>query len=133
MRRSTFIFLVFVLLLITAFSSAALAAKDAKQRVLVMRLEGTAVSDKDKADLFAVIQGKLSKYPNKELVKPVETAIDELMMEFECFDVDADCLSKLGKQQNADVIFYVQVDGNAKGLSFIVRAFRVAVSRALYN
>lgn len=133
MHRSTFMFLVFVLLMSTAFTSVALAATDTKQRVLVMRLEGTKLSEKDKADLFAVIQGKLSKYPDKTLVKPVETAIDELMMEFECFDVDAECLAKLGKQQNADVIFYVQVDGNAGGLSFVVRAIRVSDSRALYN
>lgn len=133
MRRSPFIFLVLVLLLGTAFSGVALAAKDAKERVLVMRLEGTALSDKDKADLFAVIQGKLSKYPDKDLVKPAETAIDELMMEFECFDVDADCLAKLGKQQSADVIFYVQVDTNDQGIAFIVRAIRVADSKALYD
>ena len=133
MRRNTFIFLVFVLLLSSVFTSVAMAATDAKKRVLVMRVEGTELSDKDKADLFTVIRDKLSKYPDKELVKPAETAIDELMMEFECFDVDAECLAKLGQQQNADVIFYVQVDTNDKGLAFIVRAIRVADSRALYN
>lgn len=133
MRRRPLFLMLFVFLLSSLFPSVALAADDAKQRVLVMRVEGNKLSDKDKADLFTVIQNKLSKYPDKTLVKPVETAIDELMMEFECFDVDADCLAKLGKQQKADVIFYVQVDGNDKGVVFIVRAIRVADGRALYN
>ena len=133
MRRRPLFLMLFVFLLSSLLPSVALAAGDAKQRVLVMRVEGNKLSDKDKADLFTVIQNKLSKYPDKTLVKPVETAIDELMMEFECFDVDADCLAKLGKQQKADVIFYVQVDGNDKGVVFIVRAIRVADGRALYN
>ena len=104
MRRRPLFLMLFVFLLSSLFPSVALAAGDAKQRVLVMRVEGNKLSDKDKADLFTVIQNKLSKYPDKTLVKPVETAIDELMMEFECFDVDADCLAKLGKQQKATLL-----------------------------
>lgn len=133
MRFRPIIFVLLALLLSGVISTAALAASSAKQRVLVMRVEGNQLSDKDKGDLFQVIQEKLAKYPTKELVQPAETAIDELMMEYECFDVDAECLSKLGKQQKADVIFYVQVDGNAKGVSLIVRAIRVKDGRALYD
>lgn len=106
--------------------------KGTKQRVVV-QIEGTALSKKDKADLFTVIHHSLSKYPAKELAKPVKTTIDELMMTFECSDVDAKCLAKLGKQQNADIIFYVQVDGWTQGVTFIVRAIRVSDSLPLYN
>jgi len=133
MRSQTVVFLAFTLFL-GAISTPALAAEPgAKERVLVMRVEGTDLSDKDKSDLFEVIQLKLSKYPSKEIVQPSAAAIDDQMMEFECFDIDAECLAKLGKAQSADVIVFVQVDGNDKGFALIARAIRVEGGRVLHD
>jgi len=133
MRRIILVLLTFFVALGALSTGVQAATKKAKERVLVMRIEGSDLSDKDKSDLFAVIQGKLSKYPDKQIVQPAGTDIDELMMEYECFDIDAECLSKLGKAQKADTIVYVQVDGNDNGFALITRSVRVKDSRVLHD
>jgi hypothetical protein len=133
MRRIILVLLTFAIVLGVLSSVGLAAPEQAKERVLVMRIEGADLSKKDKSDLFAVIQAKLSKYPDKAIVQPAGTDIDDLMMEYECFDIDAECLSKLGKAQKADTIVYVQVDGNDNGFALITRAVRVRDSRVLHD
>ena len=102
-----------------------LAAQAKPKKVLVMRVEGSDLSKKDRDDLFQVVAKRLKLYPTLELVRPAEGDITDQMMELECIDLDQDCLAKLGTQQGAHTVFFAQVDVVEGKSVLLVRVIRV--------
>lgn len=86
------------------------AAQAAPDRVLGMRLEGVDLLAKDRDDLFHVVQAKLRRYPSIDLLKPPEAELMDEMLELECFEIDVDCLTKLGTKYGASKVFYAEVN-----------------------
>lgn len=107
------------------------AAASEPERVLGMRVEGPKLSQKDKDDLFKVVQAKLREYPDLVLVKPPESELTDEMMELECIDIDVDCLTKLGKKYGASRVFYAEVVPATSGYSLKVRIVDVTKGTAL--
>lgn len=112
-------------------SSPAAAADTPMQRVLGMKVEGMDLTQKDRDDLFRVVQAKLRSYPQITLLKPPERELMDEMMDLECIDVDIDCLTKLGKKYNAEKVFYAQVDPDGAAFTLIVRVVDVGKTSAL--
>lgn len=79
-------------------------------RVLGMRVEGLELSAKDKDDLFHVVQAKLRLYPTIDLLKPPEVELTDEMFELECFEIDVECLTRLGRKYGASKVFYAEVN-----------------------
>ncbi len=94
---------------LASFASPA-AAQGAPDRVLGMRVEGVDLSAKDRDDLFHVVQAKLRRYPTIELLKPPEAELMDEMLELECFEIDVECLTKLGTKYGASKVFYAEVN-----------------------
>ncbi len=129
MIRIRFIAAVALALSVAAFATPTEAL--AGDKVLGMYVEGEALSKSDKSDLFGVLQAKLKRYPDIELVQPPEGELIDLMIDLECIDVDTDCLSKLGKKYGADKVFYPQVDADGGAFKLLVRVVDVARSKAV--
>lgn len=81
----------------------------AATRVLGLHVDGDKLTPKDRADLFNVLQAKLRLYPDIELKNPPEGELTDEMIDLECIDLDADCLTKLAKKYQADRVIHVDV------------------------
>jgi hypothetical protein len=119
------------LMLLSLLAAAPTGFAQAPERVLGMRVEGPKLSQKDKDDLFKVVQAKLREYPNLTLVKPPESELTDEMMELECIDIDVECITKLGKKYGASRVFYAEVIPAASGYSLKVRIVDVTKGVAL--
>jgi hypothetical protein len=111
----------FAMALLALAATSEPAAAQAPERVLGMRVEGPKLSQKDKDDLFRVVQSKLREYPDLILVKPPEAELTDEMMELECIDIDVDCITKLGKKYGASRVFYAEVLPAGDAFSLKVR------------
>ncbi len=99
-------------------------------KVLGLHVEGSKLSAKDKADLFQVLQSKLRLYPAVELKNPLEREITDEMIDLECIDLDAACLSLLGKKYGADKVVYVEAEPGAAGAHTLrVKVVEVATGK----
>ncbi len=86
----------------------------ASTRVLGLHVDGEKLTPKDRADLFAVLQAKLRLYPDIELKNPPAGELTDEMIDLECIDLDAQCLSRLGKKYEADKVVHVEVAAGAR-------------------
>ena len=115
MNRTLFSLPVMALLALGALASSAPAAL-AAERVLGMNVEGDRLTKKDRDDLLKVVQAKLGRYPDLELLQPPAGELMDEMIDLECVDIDLSCLARLGRKYKADKVFYAQIDaGPAKG------------------
>ncbi len=91
------------------FSLEAQAARRArKQTVLILRVEGTAVTDAQRRALTAALAKKASKYAHYR-VAVSKTDLVEEMFEFECTEAGVACLSKIGKKYRANLVIYSEI------------------------
>jgi len=99
-------------------------------KVLGLHVEGAKLSAKDRQDLFQVLQAKLRLYPGIELLNPPESELTDEMIDLECIDLDATCLSLLGKKYGADRVVYVEAEPKAGGQhTLVVRIVDAATGR----
>ncbi len=118
-------------LALTGTASAQAPEATSKTRLLGMRVESMDLSEKDRGDLFQVIQHKLRAYPTLQLIKPPETDITDEMMELECIDIDNDCLGRLGRKYGAERVVYAQVDKIDGGYAVMFRVTDVGAAEAV--
>jgi hypothetical protein len=105
-------------------------AEAPKQKVLGLRIEGLELAAKDREDLFKVVQQRLKAYPSIELVRPPDEELTDLMIDLGCFDIDVDCLTKVGRKRLSDRVFYAQVDVIDEGFRLTVRLIDVTKGNA---
>jgi|GEM_PF-1509587 len=120
---------------LAASGSVAHAAEPVKKiKVLGMQIEGTDLSAKDKTDLFRVVQAALRSRAQVDLLKPPERELTDEMIDLECIDIDAACLTRLGKKYKAEQVFYSQVDkGKGGAYVLLVRVVDVAKGKAIHD
>ena len=76
--------------------------------------------------LFKVVQKRLKAYPSIELVRPPDAELTDLMIDLGCLDIDAECLTMVGRKQLVDRVFYAQVDAaDGDAFALIVRVINV--------
>ncbi|MEE2779187.1 MAG: PEGA domain-containing protein [Myxococcota bacterium] len=117
-------------------AGVALAEEDAsgeKEKILGLKIEGLDLDDKDKADLFKVLQKRLLSYPYVHLVQPPEGELTDQMIELECVDVDMDCLARVGAAEGATKVFYAQVDVVKGKYEMWVQLVAVGSAKSLFQ
>lgn len=113
---------------------AAETAEAPKEKVLGLKIEGLDLSDKDKEDLFKILQKRLLSYPYVHLVQPPEGELIDQMIELECVDVDVDCLSRVGAAEGATKVFYAQVNKLKKSqYELWVQLVAVGTAKSLFQ
>lgn len=89
-----------------------------RPRVLPLRVTSNQVSGTQLQALTESVLGKVRKYPVEVLTPPAEDPVD-LMVDAECTDFDAECLSRIGQGRNADLLLYAEV--GKKGDRFLIQ------------
>ena len=89
-------------------TSTADAARKDRATVLILRVEGTAVSDADRKALTSALTRKAKKYDHYRVVVSKQDLVEE-MFEFECTEAGVECLSKIGGKYKADLVVYSEV------------------------
>ena len=111
----------------------AMADEGAREKVLGLRIEGSGLTNKDRTDLFSVLQARLTVYPQLELVQPPEGEITDEMIDLECIDLDVECLTKVGAKRGATKVVYVHIYEAKRGLDMLMRLVGVGSGEALYE
>jgi hypothetical protein len=112
--------------LITMMSLAGAVAAKEPTKLMALRVEGLELTAPDKEALNAVLVKHIEGHPNYTLIAPPKGDLTDLMIELECFDMDTECLSKVGKAGGADQILYTQVDKKRDGFELKVILIGVA-------
>lgn len=115
------------------FNGSANAGKKKVVKVLGMNVESETLSVKDKADLFGVLQRTLRAYPAHKLQNPPDADLTDLMMDLECIDMDATCLTNVGKKYKVQRVVYTQVDKAEGGYSLVLRVVSVRSGKATHQ
>lgn len=97
------------LLMLLVFSGVGVAQESPKSKVLVLRVTSNKLPAEELERLTSQVMDKLRKYPALEaLPVPPEDPMD-LMVDAECVDLDAACLSTIGAARGADAVLYLEV------------------------
>lgn len=99
-----------------------LQAQESRSKLLVLNVDSDSMSDGVKADTLAATRKKLAEYPNLEVLDTPNVDLLDLMVEYECLDLDASCLSTVGKKYGAELVLFTRW---AKG-TLEVRLIKVA-------
>jgi len=89
-----------------------------RPRVLPLRVTSSQVPGAQLQALTESVLAKVRRYPVEVLSPPAEDPVD-LMVDAECTDFDADCLSRIGRGRNTDLLLYSEV--GKKGDRFLVQ------------
>lgn len=100
------------LLLLPIMAALSLAASPAaargKPRILILRTEGNALKDADRARLTKSLLRAARRYKRLTSVVSKIDLVEE-MFAFECTEAGVDCLAKIGKKYKADQVVYSEV------------------------
>ena len=117
--------------------TAALAQGEAKPSLLVLYLDADEVSDKQKDDVLAATKKVLAKYGKYKLVDTPKLDLLDEMVNFECIEMDGECLSAIGGANGAGLLLYSQWDGGKLSLKLadvakkkVVAEYSGSVSKA---
>lgn len=107
-RRCGFLFV--ATLVVAGFAPPGVRAQEqARKKVLPLRVASNRLDPEELDRLTGQVSGKLGKYPAFEVLPvPKEDPMD-LMVDAECVDFDAECLSTIGASRGADAVLYSEV------------------------
>jgi len=80
--------------------TTALAQGEAKPSLLVLYLDSDGASDKQKEDVLAATKKVVAKYGKYKLLDTPKLDLLDEMVNFECIEMDADCMSAIGKAEH---------------------------------
>jgi len=111
-----------VILLAPALAPGDASAQGAsgRPRVVPLRVTSSQIPAGQLQALTESVLGKVRKYPVEVLAPPPEDPVD-LMVDAECTDFDAECLSRIGQGRNADLLLYAEVGRKGDRLLVQVR------------
>ena len=113
--------------LVTLTSTVGVSLAQEPIKLMALRVEGLELSASDKEALTNAMLKEIEAHPNYVLVVPPEGDLTDLMIELECFDMDTECLAKVGKSGGADQVLYTQVDTKREG--FELRLMLIGVAK----
>ncbi len=91
--------------------TTALAQGEAKPSLLVLYLDSDGASDKQKEDVLAATKKVVAKYGKYKLLDTPKLDLLDEMVNFECIEMDADCMSAIGKAQKTQLLLYSAFEG----------------------
>ncbi len=111
--------------------SAVVPAQAAPQPVSVVVFTPDAAGQ-DGAAVKKILDGmreQLAKLPSVKLLATPPDALVDVMFEFECIDLDNDCLTKIANKYGADKLVLTTVEGKGDALKVDVRLFDRAAGK----
>lgn len=84
----------------------ALAQGEAKPTLLVLYLDSDGVSDKQKGDVLAATKKVVQKYGKYKVIDTPKLDLLDEMVNFECIEMDGDCMAAIGKSNGAQLLLY---------------------------
>ena len=89
-------------------SAAQARRKDQRPKLLILRVESTAVTDAERRSLTAALAARAKAYSHYR-VAVSKTDLVEEMFEFECTEAGVECLSSIGTKYKSDKVIYSEV------------------------
>ena len=113
-----------------AAAQAAESAKPAaKQRVLVLRADGTGVPEAQRQSVTRELQTQAMRYHQLDIVL-ASADLTEEMFEFECTEAGVECLGRIGNKYTAQLVVYSELAKNPSGqLQLNLRVIDIAQGR----
>ncbi len=101
-------------------------------KVIVLHVDGAKLAVMDRQELDTALEDKVKLYPSLALVSGPTGEITDEMIDLECIDLDAECLSKLGKKYQADRVIHAEVTHKPKGVALNLRVIDVPKGEAIF-
>lgn len=109
--------------------SAEAAKASAKQRVLILRADGTGVPEAQRQGVTRELQTQAMKYHQLDIVLSTADLTEE-MFEFECTEAGVECLGRIGAKYTAQLVVYSELAKNPSGqLQLNMRVLDIAQGR----
>jgi hypothetical protein len=86
-----------------------LMAAGPKGKVVVLQAQSDELGADDRSAATTVLRDAVKKYPDVTLLPTPTGDLLDIMIELECVDYDAECLSKMGKKWGADHLLFTQI------------------------
>ncbi|GEM_PF-3771397 len=102
-----------------AVPTAALAQSGALPTILVLPVDGNDLSGAEKTALQTEIIATMAKYKKFEVLPAQKIDLLDEMVEFECVDLDGDCLSQIGKKKKANNVLYLKLHKGALAIMLV--------------
>lgn len=97
-------------LLAMAIPCPVLAQPDPSPYLLVLPVDGDDLPAAEKTAVVAEVRSAMAKYKKFKVMETPKIDLLDEMVEFECLDMDAECVAKIGAKQKADLCVYVKVE-----------------------
>jgi len=104
-------------LLAMSLPQAAMAQADPLPTLMVLPVDGDDLPAAEKSALVSEVRGIIAKYKKYTVMETPKIDLLDEMVEFECLDMDSDCIGKIGAKQKAATVFYIRVE---KGKLFMM-------------
>jgi hypothetical protein len=119
-------------LLLCAIAPSA-QAETPPTKVIVLHVDGAKLAVLDRQELDTALEDKVKLYPTLALVPGPTGEITDEMIDLECIDLDAECMSKLGKKFGGDRVVHADVSHRTKGVTLNLRVIDVQKGVAIHT
>jgi hypothetical protein len=107
MRKRLLVSVLTILVAAVCLSGQAIQAQEGKKKVLVLGADAD-LGAADLGKVLAATRAQVAMYPDIILLDtPTLDLLDE-MVEYECLDLDGECLAKIGARYAADLMIYTR-------------------------
>jgi hypothetical protein len=114
MRRTALVLMMGVFVLAVAGRPGSARAQGTAEQpsLLVLHVDSDVLSDGDKEKVLKAQKETLAKYKKYTLVATQKIDLLDEMVNFECLEMDADCIAKICAGKGADLVLYTAFDGS---------------------
>lgn len=97
-------------LLAMALPQATMAQGEPLPTLMVLPVDGDDLPAAEKAALVTELRGIIAKYKKYTVMETAKIDLLDEMVEFECLDMDSDCIGKIGAKQKASTVLYTRAE-----------------------
>jgi hypothetical protein len=78
--------------------------------LMLVQIDGDGMSDAKKGEVLEKLKTNLAKYKKYTILDKTDLDLLEAMVDAECLDMDAECLTNIGRASKADQLLYLKAD-----------------------
>lgn len=112
MRKRLLVSMLTMLVAAVCLYGQATEAQEGKKKLLVLSADAD-LAAAELGKVLAATRAQVAKYPDYTLLDTPELDLLDEMVEYECLDLDGECLAKIGARYAADLLIYTRY--NKKG------------------
>jgi len=127
MKRTNFNLLLAVLVMVASSWPAQQARADGQPALLVLYADSDALSDGDKGTILKQQKEFLAKYKKYTFLDTPKVDLLDEMVNFECLEMDADCLSKIAGPLKAELVLYTNWESGTLTMKLVNVADKTVV------